>query len=87
MASRAAPRRAAGRGQPAQGVQVPPARRIRIVAPPAALLLPCQAPVDVVLFEGWMLGFAPVDDEAAAAVDPSLAPVNAFLRRWGNNCY
>ncbi|PSC67851.1 hypothetical protein C2E20_8522 [Micractinium conductrix] len=41
-----------------------------------------KAPVDVVLFEGWMLGFAPVDDEAAAAVDPSLAPVNAFLRSY-----
>jgi D-glycerate 3-kinase len=39
------------------------------------------APVDVVLFEGWMLGFAPVADAEAAAVDPNLAPVNAFLRR------
>jgi pantothenate kinase-related protein Tda10 len=37
--------------------------------------------VDVVLFEGWMLGFAPVADAEAAAVDPNLAPVNAFLRR------
>ncbi|EFN57470.1 hypothetical protein CHLNCDRAFT_30404 [Chlorella variabilis] len=40
-------------------------------------------PVDVVLFEGWMLGFGPVDDTAAAAVDPNLAPVNTFLRRQG----
>ncbi|KAL4425715.1 hypothetical protein ABPG75_009731 [Micractinium tetrahymenae] len=39
-------------------------------------------PVDVVLFEGWMLGFAPVEDEAAAAVGPNLAPVNAFLRSY-----
>lgn len=39
-------------------------------------------PVDVVLFEGWMLGFAPVEDEAAAAVDPNLRPVNAALRSY-----
>lgn len=40
-----------------------------------------QGPVDVVLFEGWMLGFAPVSDAAAAAADPNLVPVNAALRR------
>lgn len=38
-------------------------------------------PLDVVLFEGWMLGFAPVGDAEAAGVDANLAPVNAFLRR------
>ena len=40
-----------------------------------------QGPVDVVLFEGWMLGFAPVSDAAAAAADPYLVAVNAALRR------
>lgn len=29
-----------------------------------------------------MLGFVPVEDEAAAAVDPNLRPVNAFLRSY-----
>lgn len=28
-----------------------------------------KAPVDVVLFEGWMLGFTPVSDEMAGKVD------------------
>ena len=37
--------------------------------------------MDVVLFEGWMLGFAPVGDAAAAAADPNLVAVNAALRR------
>lgn len=41
-----------------------------------------QGPVDVVLFEGWMLGFAPVSDAAAAAADPNLVPVNAALRSY-----
>jgi D-glycerate 3-kinase len=41
-----------------------------------------RGPLQVVLFEGWMLGFAPVADEAAAAVDPHLLPVNAFLRGY-----
>ena len=27
-----------------------------------------QAPLDVILFEGWMLGFTPVSDEAANQV-------------------
>ena len=48
------------------------------------LLLVCvcesAGSVDVVLFEGWMLGFRPVSDAAAVAVDPALAPVNEFLR-------
>ena len=38
-----------------------------------------QGPVDVVLFEGWMLGFSPVSSAAAAAVDPDLVPVNQSL--------
>lgn len=39
-------------------------------------------PVDIVLFEGWMLGFRPQPDAAVAAVDPSLLPVNAALRSY-----
>lgn len=39
-------------------------------------------PVDIVLFEGWMFGFAPVKDAAAKKVDPALVPVNAFLQDY-----
>ncbi|KXZ53368.1 hypothetical protein GPECTOR_7g1264 [Gonium pectorale] len=40
-------------------------------------------PLQVVFFEGWMSGFAPLhDDAAAAAVDPALAAVNAALRSY-----
>jgi D-glycerate 3-kinase len=39
-------------------------------------------PVDVVLLEGWMLGFDPVGPSAAAGVDPALAPVDAFLGEY-----
>lgn len=38
-----------------------------------------EGPLDVVLFEGWMLGFAPVGAAAAAAADPALAEVDARL--------
>jgi hypothetical protein len=41
-----------------------------------------EGPLQVVLFEGWMLGFAPVGDSEAAAVDPALLPVNTFLRGY-----
>ena len=41
-----------------------------------------SGPVDIVLFEGWMLGFAPVEDSAAVSVDPNLTPVNAFLKEY-----
>jgi pantothenate kinase-related protein Tda10 len=44
----------------------------------------------VVLFEGWMLGFSPVSSEAAAAVSPELVPVNEKLREyeqaWDSYC-
>jgi D-glycerate 3-kinase len=39
-----------------------------------------KGPVDVVLFEGWMLGFAPIQADAAAAVSPDLLSVNEFLQ-------
>ena len=38
-------------------------------------------PVDIVLFEGWMLGFRPAG-AAAAAVDPALVPVDACLEAY-----
>lgn len=41
-----------------------------------------SGPVEVVFFEGWMSGFAPVGDAAAAAVDPALVQVNQFLRAY-----
>ncbi|GAB4816968.1 hypothetical protein N2152v2_004014 [Parachlorella kessleri] len=44
-----------------------------------------EGPVDVVLFEGWMLGFAAVGAQAAAGVDPSLAAVDGFLERIGGS--
>lgn len=38
--------------------------------------------MDLVLFEGWNLGFRPLSDAAAAAVDPDLVPVNEKLRQY-----
>ena len=40
------------------------------------------APVDVILLEGWMLGFAPVGGEAAAAASPHLPAVDAALAAY-----
>lgn len=40
------------------------------------------APVDVILFEGWMLGFNAVDDEIAGKIDSHLLPVNTFLKGY-----
>ena len=39
-----------------------------------------SAPLDIVLFEGWMLGFEPAADADAAAAHPDLPAVNARLR-------
>lgn len=42
-------------------------------------------PVDVVLLEGWMLGFRPLPDDSPALDDAELRDVNAYLRgyaRW-----
>lgn len=41
-----------------------------------------EGPLDVVLFEGWMLGFAPVAAAAAAAVEPAMAKVNEALAAY-----
>jgi D-glycerate 3-kinase len=38
------------------------------------------APLDIVLLEGWMLGFAPAADADAFAAHPDLPAVNAALR-------
>jgi D-glycerate 3-kinase len=38
------------------------------------------APLDIVLLEGWMLGFAPAADADAFAAHPDLRAVNAALR-------
>lgn len=38
-----------------------------------------QGPLQLVLFEGWMLGFKPVGAESAAAVEAALAEVDARL--------
>jgi D-glycerate 3-kinase len=40
-----------------------------------------EGPLDLVLFEGWMLGFRPLGQDAAAAVDPNLAQVGAKCRQ------
>lgn len=49
-----------------------------------------STPVDVVLFEGWMLGFRPVGAEQAAKVSPHLPAVDEFLERyeaeWDRRC-
>ncbi|EFJ45240.1 hypothetical protein VOLCADRAFT_94435 [Volvox carteri f. nagariensis] len=41
-----------------------------------------SGPLDVVLFEGWMSGFAPLEPSAAEAVEPALAAVNEQLRSY-----
>lgn len=41
-----------------------------------------SGPLDVVLFEGWMSGFAPLPADQASAVDPSLAQVNEALGQY-----
>lgn len=41
-----------------------------------------QPPVDVVLFEGWMLGFRAVPVAAAMPIHPGLQQVNSFLRQY-----
>eukprot|EP00245_Coleochaete_scutata_P008308 TRINITY_DN2502_c1_g1_i2.p1 TRINITY_DN2502_c1_g1~~TRINITY_DN2502_c1_g1_i2.p1 ORF type:complete len:454 (+),score=79.77 TRINITY_DN2502_c1_g1_i2:196-1557(+) len=41
-----------------------------------------EGPVQVVLFEGWMLGFQPVASESATAIDPHLEEVNKRLAKY-----
>ena len=41
-----------------------------------------DGPLDVILFEGWMLGFRPRSSEQVAAVDANLVPINEALRSY-----
>lgn len=41
-----------------------------------------SGPLQVIFFEGWMSGFAPVEASAAAQVDPALAAVNQQLTAY-----
>ena len=41
-----------------------------------------SAPIDVVLLEGWMLGFEPIEDEKARAINPDLVAVNEHLKSY-----
>ncbi|KAJ1688279.1 hypothetical protein LUZ63_019669 [Rhynchospora breviuscula] len=41
-----------------------------------------EGPVEVVLFEGWMLGFKPLPNEVVKAVDPQLELVNKNLKAY-----
>ena len=39
-------------------------------------------PLDVVLFEGWMLGFKPVGAEQAAGIEGAMGKVDEYLRAY-----
>lgn len=41
-----------------------------------------EGPLDVILFEGWMLGFRPLPNEMVKAVDPQLEVVNKYLEAY-----
>ena len=41
-----------------------------------------QGRVDIVLFEGWMLGFRPLPADQAVSIDPDLGPVNELLKEY-----
>ncbi|KAK9841016.1 hypothetical protein WJX81_005787 [Elliptochloris bilobata] len=41
-----------------------------------------KGPLDLVLFEGWMLGFRPVGAAAAAEVDADLGPIDAAMHSY-----
>ncbi|CAK9217165.1 unnamed protein product [Sphagnum troendelagicum] len=43
-----------------------------------------EAPLKVVLFEGWMLGFEPEDECTVAAIDPQLVAVNKNLAAYND---
>eukprot|EP00210_Caulerpa_lentillifera_P008624 g8227.t1 len=44
--------------------------------------LKVEGPLDLILFEGWMLGFRPCPEEAVKSVDVNLVPINEALRRY-----
>ncbi|RLM93426.1 D-glycerate 3-kinase, chloroplastic-like isoform X1 [Panicum miliaceum] len=43
-----------------------------------------EGPLEVILFEGWMLGFKPLPNEVVKAVDPQLEVVNKNLEAYYN---
>ena len=43
-----------------------------------------RGPVDIVFVEGWMLGFTPVGEQAARAVDERLVAVDEQLQRYAD---
>ncbi|CAI5941398.1 unnamed protein product [Closterium sp. NIES-65] len=49
---------------------------------PEAAWAAVEGPVDVVLFEGWMLGFHALPAHEAAAIDPQLGEVNGRLQQY-----
>jgi len=44
--------------------------------------MPVEGPLDLILFEGWMLGFRAVDDESVMSVDSHLLPINEALKGY-----
>jgi D-glycerate 3-kinase len=41
-----------------------------------------SAPLDVLLLEGWLLGFEPIEEEQARAINPNLIAVNEALKKY-----
>ena len=41
-----------------------------------------SAPLDVLLLEGWLLGFEPIEEERALAINPNLVSVNEALKKY-----
>ncbi|XXG56040.1 hypothetical protein AAC387_Pa03g3562 [Persea americana] len=41
-----------------------------------------EGPLEVILFEGWMLGFRPLPTEVAKEIDPQLEIVNKYLEAY-----
>lgn len=41
-----------------------------------------MGPLDVILFEGWMLGFKSIGAEAASSIDPALGAIDAKLAAY-----
>lgn len=49
---------------------------------PQAMWKPAKTPCDVLLLEGWMLGFKPTSDSEAVAIHPGLRLVNQKLKDY-----
>lgn len=44
-----------------------------------------EGPLDLILFEGWMLGFRPLPSEKLSSLNPHLIPINEALRAYESN--